>query len=261
MKRVLITGANSGIGREIARELAKRGVELILHGRNGESLQQVVMDLSTKTRVSFVQADLASFDGTQEILRTLRDEAPDIVINSAGFGLYGDMLTHTQAELQAMIATNCAALVAINHTAARLWKERAVPGTIVNISSALSSMPAPGAAVYAATKAFVTSFSQALDVELEAYGIRVLTSCPGRVATNFAEHASRGNIKTSKPGFMLLDPKHVAQAIIKQFEDKKPYLVIDWKYRLLHCIRKLLPLRSAMKSLYARLKSRVVTYP
>lgn len=256
MKRVLITGANSGIGKELAFLLAERGIELILHGRDPVSLLNVYNQVSQKTKAKLCKADLSSFDGLQTVLTVLQKDFPDTVINNAGFGLYGDLISHGPQETQEMIAANCASVVTISQHIAYWWKEQGMKGTILNVSSALSFLPSPGAAVYGATKAFVTSFSQGLDVEMQSHGIRVLCSCPGRVATHFATRASKGRKSAQEPGGMLLDPQKVAAAMIKQIEKKKPLQIIDWKYSLLVFMRKLLPTRWAMKGLYRTLKRR-----
>lgn len=257
MTKVLITGASSGIGKELALLFAKEGAELIIHGRNGENLQNLFVELAKMTKVKFLLADLATFDGSQLLLKLINEEIPDVVINSAGFGVYGGLITHSQQELQSMIATNCAAIVAINHAAATLWKERGIYGTILNISSVVGFVPTPQASVYAETKAFVSSFSQALDVELEPYNIRVLTACPGSVATAFAERASKGHITAQKPRMMRLSAQEVAKAIRQQIKEKKPITIIDWKYRVLMFLRKFVTTRFAMLLLNKALKSRV----
>lgn len=256
MKKALITGASSGIGRELALLLADKNVELILHGRDLDALEQLVQEIGTRTRVKTFVAELSSFEGTQGILQLLRSDFPDVVINNAGFGFYGDLVGHGPQLMQQMIATNCAAVVAISQHIAYWWEQERVEGTIMNISSALSFVPAPGACVYGATKAFVNSFSEALDVELESKGIRVLTACPGRVATGFARRATRGKVEKLDVGGSVLDPKEVAKAIIKQIEDKKPLQIIDWRYKLLLLLARVLPKRIVMKSLYKSLKKR-----
>lgn len=260
MKKALITGASSGIGRELALLLADRGVELIVHGRDLLALQNLVDEIDKKTKVKMCVAELASYDGTQTILKMLQEEFSDVVINNAGFGLYGDLNTHGPHEVQQMIAANCAAVVAICQHICYWWDVEKTPGTILNVSSALSMMPAPGACVYGATKAFINSFSEALDIELEPHGIRVLTACPGRVATKFANRASKGKVSTIAHGGMILDPRSVAQAMLDQIDKKEPLQVIDWKYRVVLFIRALLPRRFTMKKLYASLKARATSH-
>lgn len=255
-KKALITGASSGIGRELALLLADRGVELIIHGRDVAALQLLSQEIGTKTTVKICVAELASYDGTQTVLTMLQEESPDLIINNAGFGLYGDLNTHGPQEIQKMIAANVAAVVAICQHSTYWWSQEMVSGTILNVSSVLSMMPAPGSAVYGASKAFINSFSEALDVELEPKGIRVLTACPGRVATQFATRASKGKMAVKASGAMVLDAKDVAKAILQQIDKKKPFCVIDWRYRLLLLARKLVPRRYSMKKLYAALKAR-----
>lgn len=256
VKKALITGASSGIGRELALLLAERGVELIVHGRDALALELLVNEIGKKTTVKICVAELASFDGTQDVIKMLQAEFPDLVINNAGFGLYGDLTSHGPQETQQMIAANCAAVVAICQHITYWWDVEKIQGTILNVSSALSMMPAPGAAVYGATKAFVNSFSEALDVELESKGIRVLTACPGRVATKFANRASKGKVAEGLTGSMILDSKDVARAMLDQIDKREPLRIIDWKYRLLLGLQRLLPKRLSMKRLYAALKAR-----
>ncbi len=256
MKKALITGASSGIGRELALLLADRGVELIVHGRNLESLQALINEIGTKTTVTICVAELASFQGTQSILKALQEGFPDVVINNAGFGLYGDLESHNPQDMQQMIAANCAAVVAICQHICYWWKVENVPGTILNVSSVLGMMPSPGATVYGATKAFINSFSEALDIELEQHGIRVLTACPGRVATMFQTRASKGKVQLASDGGMILHPKSVAEAMLHQIEKKEPFQVIDWRYKVVMCIRRLLPRRFTLKKLYKSLKAR-----
>lgn len=259
MAKILITGATSGIGRALAFQYAREGAELIVHGRNGQALHDVFVETAKMTSVKFVLADLATFEGVQTLLSSIREDLPDTIINSAGFGAYGEALSEPIFSQQAMIATNCAAILAITETAAALWKEMKLSGTILNVSSVVGFLPAPYAAVYAATKAFVTSFSQALDVELESSGIRVLTACPGTVSTSFAERASKGQFKSPEAGVMVLSAEAVARAIRKQIQTKKRLLIIDWKYRLLLFLTKLLPTSFSMSVLGRALRKRINT--
>ncbi len=256
MRKALITGASSGIGRELALLLADRGVDLIIHGRDGDSLQELVDEIGNKVKVTVCVAELASFQGTQTILQALQEGFPDLVINNAGFGLYGDFSKHNPQEVQQMIAANCAAVVAICQHICYWWQAEKVAGTILNVSSVLGVMPAPGATVYGATKAFITSFSEALDIELEEHGIRVLVACPGRVATNFQTRASKGKMAVADDGGMILNPRKVAAEMVEQIEKKEPFKIIDWRYRVVVFIRSLLPKRFTLKKLYKSLRAR-----
>lgn len=256
MKKVLITGASSGIGRALALQLAEKGVSLILHGRDVQALSELLSEIGTKTPTLICVADLSSFEGTQSLLGTLQKEFPDIVINCAGFGLYGDLITHGPQEVQQMLAVNIAAVVAVCQYICYWWTKENIEGTILNVSSALGLTPSPGACVYGATKSFVVSFSEALDVEMRAKGIRVLTACPGRVATNFAKHATKGKVQKLEAKGMVLDPHDVARAIIDQIEHKKPFQIINWRYKLLVAISRMLPACFTRKKLYQSLKSR-----
>lgn len=229
-------------------------MHLLLHGRTAEALVTLQNELGVPAL--FCVADLATYDGAQKALAFCALERPNVVINCAGFGLYGDFVEHPVQQLQEMIALNNAFVVALCREMAALWSKEGTPGTILNVSSVLGITSAPGAALYGATKAFINSFSEALDVELSPRGIRVLTACPGRVATNFAARASNGKTATHTAQGMILDPKEVAEAIFLQITSSTPFKVINWKYRLLLLAQKLVPRRTALKTLYGSLKSR-----
>jgi len=131
--------------------------------------------------------------------RLLRDCGPDLLSNNAGLGDYGEFATADWARIRAMLATNIEALTHLTHALlpAMMRKGR---GAVLNVSSLACLLPIPDFAVYAATKAYVTSFSEALRIELKPYGIPVLAVCPGPVATGFGDVARRHGDQRDMPG-------------------------------------------------------------
>lgn len=134
-------------------------------------------------------------------------------------------------------------------------KNASKKGVILNVSSIAGKMPMPGMAVYAASKAFVTSFSQAIDVELEASGIRVLVFCPGQVATDFANRAAKKQLK--KRQGPIIGVNDAASAIIQQIETRKEHVVFDWRYRVLTSMSKCIPQQLLKNMLWKRIQRRL----
>lgn len=188
MKVTLITGASSGIGEAFARRLAADGHDLVLVARSEKALHELCDELMLAHKITahYVVLDL-SVEGSDRKLFGETERHGFVVewlINNAGFGSVGDFSTlNLDRELQ-MIDLNVRALTALTHHYLPLMRSRG-RGTIINVSSAAGFQPIPFMATYAATKAFVTSFSEAIAEENRPYGIRVLALCPGSTKTNF----------------------------------------------------------------------------
>jgi short-subunit dehydrogenase len=221
MKLALITGASSGLGLELCKIAAQKGYSLLVTGR--KELPPALVPL---------KADLVHERG--KVLDLIRKHAPDLVINCAGFGQYGPALNHNLD----MLVVNANAAIEITIEAARAMMEKKKPGVIMNVSSAAGSLPMPYMALYGASKAALTSFSQSFDAEMKSSGIRILVALPGPVNTPFAERASKGKYQETR----ALTKEYVAKRIWWQIEKRKPYLVIDWKIRIGLFLAKLLPL-------------------
>ncbi|AKG20969.1 SDR family NAD(P)-dependent oxidoreductase [Calothrix sp. 336/3] len=192
METALITGASSGIGEAFAEELAARQMNLVLVARSAEKLQQLAQTLQAKygVRVDVIPLDLTTanaasviFDTTQSLGITI-----DLLINNAGFGDYGEFSSRQGDRQVQMIQLNVLALVDLTHKYLPLMRDRR-GGSIINVASIAAFQPLPYMSVYAASKAFVRSFSEALWAENRQYGIKVLASCPGPTETNFAQEA------------------------------------------------------------------------
>lgn len=225
--KACITGATSGIGKALAHLLAAEGYSLLLSGRDGEELSHLQRTLQTP--VTTVACDLALPNERESLLRAIHDEVPDLSIHSAGFGLYGEMSSLPLEAQLAMIEVNCSALMACTHVAAKALIGAKKRGAIVNISSVAAFHPAPLMSLYAATKAFVTTLSEGLDMELRDKGIRVLTFAPGQVETPFARRAAGKEVESRG---LTLPLETTAKALLRQVERQKRTLVFDWRYRL-----------------------------
>jgi short-subunit dehydrogenase len=192
---VLVTGASSGLGEEFALQLAGRTDHLVLTARRRGLLDALAGRLiitHPALRVTVIAADLAEHEDRARLARSLAagGVAPDLLVNNAGLGDYGEFVTAEWPKLQAMLRVNVEALT---HLARVLLPGmiRQGGGVILNVSSLASLMPIPDFAVYAATKAYVTSFSEALRMELREHGVEVLAVCPGPVHTDFGRVARR----------------------------------------------------------------------
>lgn len=188
MKVTLITGASSGIGEAFARRLAASGHDLVLVARSEKALHELCDELMLKHKITahYVVMDLTDRDADQRLFEetTRHGFEVDWLINNAGFGSVGDFATlNVERELE-MIDLNVRSLVALTHRFLGPMRERE-HGTIINVSSAAGFQPIPFMATYAATKAFVSSFSEAIAEENRPLGIRVMALCPGSTKTNF----------------------------------------------------------------------------
>jgi len=190
MGTALITGASSGIGADLARQFHAAGHAVILVARRRDRLENLAAELGSGTRV--LVADLAD-PGTPA--RLFAETGPvDILVNNAGFGDFAEFSHQDPGRQQSMIAVNIAALTALTQLYLPAMVERRA-GRILNVASIVGFMPCPGLAVYAASKAYVLSFSEALASELAGSGVSVTCLCPGSTDTEFAEIANmRGKL-------------------------------------------------------------------
>jgi len=190
----LVTGASSGLGEEFALQIAPRVDKLVIVARREPHLQQ----LADRIRFRHPQVAVAVFalDLTDPAARvtlvetlTARGFTPDLLVNNAGMGDYGEFATSDWEKIRAMLQVNVEALTHLTHLLVPAMIRRG--GAIINVSSLASVIPIPDFAVYAATKAYVTSFSEALRIELREHHIPVLAVCPGPVHTGFGEVSRR----------------------------------------------------------------------
>ncbi len=252
-KKALVTGANSGIGEAVARLLAKQGISLILTGRNLERLQRVQNELKELVPVEIIAADLAQPNERAIVIAKIREAKPDLLINNAGFGSYGDAVTHNKERQLGIITVDVEALADLTLEAARVLTQANLPGVILNVSSASAFLVFPKFAVYSASKAFVNQFSESLDWELKSKGVRVLAACPGIVATRFRENAG-GKTPKAKELREAMTADFAAEEIWWQINKGRPVHIFDYKYRFMTFLtRYLLP-----KSLVAKIVGQII---
>lgn len=212
----LVTGASAGLGEEFARQLVARGVKRVaLTARRADRLEQLRSELvGAALQVDCFPADLAHEDAVTHLITDLEAAgfAPDVLINNAGFGDVGNFEDAEPAKLESMLAVNVVALTRLSRWAVPGMVQRR-RGWICNVGSSAGMLPLPQFAVYAATKAYVNSFSEALRLELRATGVKVLALCPGPVETEFGQVASRpdGKRKFSVPAALAVSKQDVVR--------------------------------------------------
>lgn len=249
----LVTGASSGLGMDLCALLADRGIELIISGRNLDELLKLQAILSIKVPVQFFVVDLSQKQERQKLVALLHERAPDLVINNAGFGLYGDALTYSTEDQMKILEVNAQAVLELSLEAARSMITKGKKGVILNVSSAAAFQIMPKMAVYSSAKAFVNHFSEALDFEVQPYGVRVLSACPGMIDTKFQERAGGykdKNLNKMSSGF-------VAKKILKQIEKLQPLLIINWRYQVLTFFSYFLPKNWIAKKMEKNITNRI----
>lgn len=200
----LVTGASAGLGEEFALQLAPRVAQLVLVARREGLLEELAANLRERVpqlEVIVLAADLTVVTERERLVVTLADRGltPDLLVNNAGMGDYGEFATAAWSRLAAMLRLNVEALTHLTHALVP-GMIRGGGGAIINVSSMAGLLPLPDFAVYAATKSYVTSFSEALRLELREHAIPVLAVCPGPVHTEFGQVAKRGAQGRNMPG-------------------------------------------------------------
>jgi len=226
----LITGASAGIGREFARQLAARARTLVLVARREQRLNELRDELRNRNaqlQVHVRVVDLCEKSEIEELVRWLERNKIEIdfLINNAGLGDYGSIATSDIERDDRILQVNIAALTFLTRQLVPPMLERK-RGAILNVSSSAGFLPIPGMAVYAATKAYVNSFAEALRAELRASGISVTTLCPGPVHTEFGDVAKRpGGEPETGPEFIYVSVEETVRDALAAVEADKPLVV------------------------------------
>jgi len=226
----LITGASAGLGREFACQLAGRARSLVLVARREQRLNELRDELMQQNPNLFVhthRTDLANPSELEELVTWLKSEKIDVdlLINNAGFGDLGPFATSDLIRNEQIMLVNMVALTSLTR--------RLLPGMIarkcggiLNVSSSAGFLPIPGFALYAATKAYVTSFSEALRAELRGTGVSVCALCPGPVHTEFQEVAKRpGGQPESGPEFVHVSAEQAVRDALAALEADRPLVI------------------------------------
>lgn len=251
----LVTGASSGLGEEFAWQLAPRVRQLILVARRRTQLDELAWKIRARypdLQIAVVSCDLHHHDSREKLNAeiTALGLQPDLLVNNAGLGDYGDFSTSEWSKVEAQLRVNIEALTHLTHA----WLPPMIAarrGAIINVSSLAGMLPIPDFAVYAASKAYVTSFSEALRLELREYGIPVLALCPGPVKTGFGDVARRsgqnggGNFRKA----FYVDRKQVVAEALAALAARRPRCHPGWKTAAAAIVISTLPLfliRAAM---------------
>lgn len=228
-KTALVTGASSGIGEALARELAAQGVHLVLVARSEERLQALARDLAARhgVRARALAADLAQPGCGAALQARVRaeGEAIDILVNNAGFGTYGAFEEIAPEAEQREIALNVAAVVDLSHAFLPAMLARG-EGVVLNVASTAAFQPTPYLAVYGATKAFVLNFSEALWAECRGRGIHVAALCPGAVETAFIAGLGDPAVRQTSTFATTLSPEAVAQRAVQALRGTSPTHIV-----------------------------------
>ena len=229
----LITGATAGLGEEFARQLAPVAARLILVGRRRERLASLSESLREKfpaLAVETIPMDLALSSERERLAsHIIREEIPvNLLVNNAGLGDLGPFDTAEWERLEPMLSVNVAALTHLTHLLLPMLRASS-PAAVLNVSSVAGFFPLPEMAVYAATKAYVTSFSEALRMELAPHGVTVTALCPGPVPTEFFDVASRNGetiraMDRSHPA-LSATPELVVSEALKGLEADRPGVI------------------------------------
>jgi len=229
----LVTGATAGLGAEFARQLAPKARHLILVGRRQERLASLAESLQKGfplLSIESIPADLAVPEERERLAsHIVRSEIPiNLLVNNAGLGDLGPFETAEWSRLEPMLSVNVAALTHLTHLLLPMLRVRN-PSAVLNVSSIAGFFPLPEMAVYAATKAYVTSFSEALRMELAPQGVAVTALCPGPVPTEFFEVASREGkpiraMDRSHPAFAAT-PELVVREALAGLERNRPGII------------------------------------
>jgi short-subunit dehydrogenase len=213
-RRALVTGASSGIGEEFARQLAKKGYDLVLVARRGDRLEKLAAEFSQAqaTITEVIQADLGTTEGVKSVENRLAAGEIDLLVNNAGFATRGDFAALSVWRELEEIDVNVKALVVLTHAALQPMVARK-QGIIINVGSTGSFQPVPYMSLYAATKAFVLHFSEGVHEEVKKHGVTVTCLCPGYVTTEFQQVAGLDREKMPDRG--RLTPAQVVTAALK----------------------------------------------
>jgi uncharacterized protein len=248
----LVTGASSGIGMELARQLAARHADLILAGRRRDRLEALASELTAKHQVmaTVLAGDLNTREGPDLLVQNLAMEqlAPTILINNAGFGFHGQFAEQAPDDIEAMLNVNVRALTLLCRGIGRSMAERGC-GAILNVASFAAMAPIPSYAVYSGAKAYVVAFSQALRHELAPRGVNVSVVCPGFTPTEFFDVSRHRRSRLMR--LTELSVEQVARSALRGLKRRQFLIVPGWWYKLNTLTASLAP-RAIMSAISAQ---------
>jgi len=234
-KLVLITGASSGLGEQIAYAAAKQNASLILCARNMDRLGEVAINCQNLTTGNVViQAlDITDYDSVENLVAFVDDysQEVDILVNNAGLGIFKPFIETSNEEIDSMFSVNVLGLMYLTQKIAVRMAENG-SGQIVNIASQAGKIATPKSSVYAATKFAVLGFSNALRLELKPLGIKVMTVNPGPMRTPFFNQADPTGEYLKQVSMFVTEPQTLAKKIVNHFGTSKREINTPWVMEL-----------------------------
>lgn len=241
MKQAMVTGASGGIGRAFAMQLAQDGWAVTGVARNEAKLKQLMAELGPNHQ--YIVADLSTQAGVEKIRAALAAKKFDLLINNAGVGTQGIFTEIPYEKQMAMVQLNVQTLTALSHSYLKTAREG---DALINVSSALAFMPTPGMSLYCATKAFVTSLSEALWYEYKPKGVYVMGLCPGITETDFQVNA--GGRTEDLPKNLSQTPETVVSIALHALQSRsKPTVLTSIKNHMFAGMSRVLPRKSIVK--------------
>jgi short-subunit dehydrogenase len=239
-RRALVTGASSGIGEAFARALAARGERLVLVARRAERLQALVEQLGGSAAALALPRDLAQAGAARALADDLaaRGIAVELLVNNAGIGTTGPFSREDPSVTASILALNVRASVELTRVLVEPMLARG-RGRIINVVSMSAFQPVPYLATYAATKAYLLSFSESLAAEVRGRGVQVQALCPGLVHTEFQQKAGTDRVRFNR--VPSRSPLFVAEKALDALDSGRVVVIPDWRDRMSVFAQRLLP--------------------
>ena len=244
MKRALVTGASEGIGRAFAIRLAKEGYKVSLVARSESRLKEVLGELKGDSH-KVMPLDLCRKDQTNLLVEHMENHPYDLLVNNAGSGLFGPFAQLAVEDLMGMVELNIVALTRLSHG---FLKNARKGDSLINVSSLLGFTSCPSQGVYGATKAYVTSLTEALWFEQRKKGVFVMALCPGGTKSRFMERSGMGHIYT--PDYVMQDASQVVDGCLEHLEKRRsPIIVTGVVNKIMRVFWGLMPRKLNLKML------------